>query len=178
MTIRRVARAQCTVLIGGETGTGKELVARAIHAESPRRRAPFQAVNCATFSPTLLESELFGHVRGAFTGAVRDRAGLFSLADKGTLFLDEVAEIPLDLQGKLLRVMQEKTFIPVGATRPVTVDVRVISATNKRPPPRSRRGPLPRGPELPPPGRAAVPSPLRHRHGDVEALFWHFVGGA
>src|SRR6266478_5048971 len=106
-------------------------VARAIHAESPRRKAPFQAVNCATFSPTLLESELFGHVRGAFTGAVRDRDGLFALADRGTLFLDEVAEIPLELQGKLLRVMQEKNFMPVGATRPVTVDVRVISATNK-----------------------------------------------
>src|SRR5437870_9794443 len=129
--LRRVARAQCTVLVGGETGTGKELVARAIHAESPRRKAPFQAVNCATFSPTLLESELFGHVRGSFTGAVRDRDGLFALADRGTLFLDEVAEIPLDLQGKLLRVMQEKNFMPVGATRPVTVDVRVISATNK-----------------------------------------------
>src|SRR5216110_2361468 len=131
VTLQRVARASCTVLLGGETGTGKELVARAIHAESPRKKAAFQAVNCATFSPTLLESELFGHLRGAFTGAVRDRAGLFALADGGTLFLDEVAEIPLELQGKLLRVMQEKTFVPVGATRPVTVDVRVISATNR-----------------------------------------------
>jgi len=174
--LRRVARAQCTVLVGGETGTGKELVARAIHAESPRRKAPFQAVNCATFSPTLLESELFGHVRGAFTGAVRDRQGLFALAHQGTLFLDEVAEIPLDLQGKMLRVMQEKTFIPVGATRPVNVDVRVISATNK-----SLRREVDEGrfrddlsyrlrvvPLLLP--------PLRRRDGDVEALFWHFVG--
>jgi len=173
--LRRVARAQCTVLVGGETGTGKELVARAIHAESPRRRAPFQAVNCATFSPTLLESELFGHVRGAFTGAVRDRQGLFALAHQGTLFLDEVAEIPLDLQGKLLRVMQEKTFVPVGGTRPVTVDVRVISATNK-----ALRQEVDEGrfredlsyrlrvvPLLLP--------PLRRREGDVEALFWHFV---
>src|SRR5213593_3018975 len=173
--MRRVARAQCTVLIGGETGTGKELVARAIHAESARRRAPFQAVNCATFSPTLLESELFGHVRGAFTGAVRDRAGLFALADGGTLLLDEVAEIPLDLQGKLLRVMQEKTFVPVGGTRPVTVDVRVISATNK-----ALRREVAEGrfrDDLSYRLRVVPLSlpPLRQREGDVEALFWHFV---
>ena len=175
VAIARVARAQCTVLVGGETGTGKELVARAIHAESPRRRASFQAVNCATFSPTLLESELFGHVRGAFTGAVRDRSGLFSLAHKGTLFLDEVAEIPLDLQGKLLRVMQEKTFIPVGATRPVTVDVRVISATNKllrREVGSGRfREDLHYRLQVVPLNLPA----LRDRPGDVEALFWHFV---
>src|SRR5262249_31515303 len=129
--VRRVAAAHCTVLLEGETRTGKELVARALHAESPRRKAPFQAVNCATFSPTLLESELFGHVRGAFTGAVRDRAGLFALADGGTLFLDEVAEIPLELQGKLLRVLQEKTLVPVGGTRSVTVDGRMISGDNE-----------------------------------------------
>ncbi|TMA65318.1 MAG: AAA family ATPase [Deltaproteobacteria bacterium] len=173
--LRRIARAQCTVLVGGETGTGKELVARAIHAESPRRRAPFQAVNCATFSPTLLESELFGHVRGAFTGAVRDRQGLFALAHQGTLFLDEVAEIPLDLQGKLLRVMQEKTFVPVGATRPVTVDVRVISATNK---PLRREVDEGRFREDLSYRLRVVPlllPPLRRREGDVEALFWHFV---
>ena len=173
--LRRVANAQCTVLVGGETGTGKELVARAIHLESPRRKAPFQAVNCATFSPTLLESELFGHVRGAFTGAVRDRAGLFALADGGTLFLDEVAEIPLELQGKLLRVMQEKTFVPVGATRPVTVDVRVISATNK-----ALRREVAEGrfrEDLSYRMRVVPLSlpPLRHRQGDVEALFWHFI---
>jgi transcriptional regulator with PAS, ATPase and Fis domain len=173
--IRRVARAHCTVLIGGETGTGKELVARAIHAESARRRAPFQAVNCATFSPTLLESELFGHVRGAFTGAVRDRAGLFALADKGTLLLDEVAEIPLDLQGKLLRVIQEKTFVPVGGTRAISVDVRVISATNK---PLQREVSEGRFREDLSYRLRVVPlalPPLRNRHGDIEALFWHFV---
>ena len=174
-TLRRIARASCTVLIGGETGTGKELVARAIHAESPRRKASFEAVNCATFSPTLLESELFGHVRGAFTGAVRDRAGLFALADGWTLFLDEIAEIPLELQGKLLRVMQEKTFLPVGATRSVTVDVRVISATNKAlraevAEGRFREDLSYRMHVVP----VSLP-PLRHREGDIEALFWHFV---
>jgi DNA-binding NtrC family response regulator len=174
--LRRIARAHCTVLVGGETGTGKELVARAIHAESSRRRAPFHAVSCATFSPTLLESELFGHLRGAFTGAFRDRAGLFELADRGTLFLDEVAEIPLELQGKLLRVMQEKTFIPVGGTRPVTVDVRVISATNK-----SLRVEVAAGrfrEDLSYRMRVVPLSlpPIRDRRGDVEALFWHFVG--
>jgi transcriptional regulator with PAS, ATPase and Fis domain len=177
VTLRRVAAAQCTVLVGGETGTGKELVARAIHAESPRRNAPFQAVNCATFSPTLLESELFGHVRGAFTGAVRDRAGLFTLAHTGTLFLDEVAEIPLDLQGKLLRVMQEKTFIPVGGTRPVSVDVRVISATNK-----DLRREMAAGRFRPDLSYRLQVVPLflpalRQRQGDVEALLWHFIDG-
>src|SRR5881397_3169890 len=174
-TLRRVAAAHCTVLVSGETGTGKELVARAIHAESPRRNAPFQAVNCATFSPTLLESELFGHVRGSFTGAVRDRDGLFALADRGTLFLDEVAEIPLDLQGKLLRVMQEKNFMPVGATRPVTVDVRVISATNKA---LGREVVEGRFREDLSYRMRVVPlflPPLRERRGDIEALFWHFV---
>ena len=174
-TLRRVARADCTVLLGGETGTGKELVARAIHAESPRRKAPFQAVNCATFSPTLLESELFGHVHGAFTGAVRDREGLFVLADRGSLFLDEIAEIPLDLQGKLLRVMQEKTFIPVGATRPVTVNVRVISATNKILRQEVAAGRFREDLSY---RLRVVPvylPPLRERRGDIEALFWHFV---
>jgi transcriptional regulator with PAS, ATPase and Fis domain len=175
-TLRRVARAHCTVLIGGETGTGKELVARAIHAESPRRRAPFRAVSCATFSPTLLESELFGHIRGAFTGAVRDRSGLFALADEGTLFLDEVAEIPLDLQGKLLRVMQEKTFVPVGGTRPVTVDVRVISATNKVLRQEVAEGRFREDLSY---RMRVVPlhlPPLRQRQGDIDALFWHFLG--
>jgi two-component system response regulator AtoC len=173
--LRRVARSDCTVLIGGETGTGKELVARAIHAESRRRAASFEAVSCATFSPTLLESELFGHVRGAFTGAVRDRAGLFARADHGTLFLDEVAEIPLDLQGKLLRVMQEKTFVPVGGSRPVTVDVRVISATNKvlRHEVEEGRFRVDLSYRL-----RVIPlslPPLRQRKGDIDALFWYFV---
>ena len=129
--IERVALSEASVLVRGETGTGKELVARAIHALGRRRDAPFRAVNCATFTPELLASELFGHVRGAFTGAVRDRPGLFALADGGTLFLDEVAEIPLDLQARLLRVLQERTYVPVGAAEPVAADVRLVAATHR-----------------------------------------------
>jgi len=173
--IRRVAPAECTVLIVGESGTGKELIAQAIHAEGGRRRGPFKAVNCATLSPTLLESELFGHVRGAFTGAVRDKPGLFTVANKGTLFFDEVAEIPLELQGRLLRVLQEMTFIPVGGTEAVHVDVRIISATNKVIPEevaagRFREDLSYRIRVFP----VHVPA-LRERKGDVEALVWHFV---
>ena len=130
-TIERVAESDVTVLIRGESGTGKEHVARAIHGLSPRRNKQFVAINCATLSPTLAESELFGHVKGAFTGAVRDHSGYFEQADGGTIFLDEVAEIPLDLQGKLLRVLQDHTFVPVGGTRPRTVNVRLLSATHR-----------------------------------------------
>lgn len=129
--IERVAAADVSVLIRGETGTGKELVARALHRLSSRASGPFRAVNCATLTPELLASELFGHVRGAFTGAVQARKGLFELADGGTIFLDEVADIPLDLQARLLRVLQERSFIPVGGTKPIEVDVRVLSATHR-----------------------------------------------
>jgi nitrogen regulation protein NR(I) len=129
--IDQVAQTNTTVLVTGESGTGKELVARAIHSKSPRRQKAFVVVNCAALSEHLLESELFGHVKGAFTGAHSDRQGRFELADGGTLFLDELALMSIPLQGKLLRVLQEKEFEPVGGARTIKVDVRIIGATNK-----------------------------------------------
>jgi len=129
--LRRVAPTDISVLIEGRSGTGKELLARAIHDNSKRADKPFRPVNCAGLTETLLESELFGHVRGAFTGAATDRKGLFEIADKGTLFLDEIGDMAMSCQAKLLRVIEDGTVFPVGSHKPIVVDVRVISATNQ-----------------------------------------------
>ena len=129
--IESVSRNKSTVLITGASGTGKELVARTLHARSPWSEGPFVAVNCGAVSETLLDSQLFGHKRGAFTDAVGDQEGLFQAAHRGTLFLDEVSEIPLGLQVKFLRAVQEREILPVGATQPRKVDVRIVAATNK-----------------------------------------------
>jgi len=128
---RSAARSQSTILILGESGTGKELLARAVHAESPRQQAPFVAVSCAALTETLLESELFGHERGAFTGAVARRKGKFESAHNGTLFLDEIGDITAKLQLDLLRVLEDRRFFRVGGSEPVEVDVRIIAATNR-----------------------------------------------
>jgi len=174
----RVARHNTTVLITGESGTGKEVLARAIHRMSPRCEGSFTAINCAAIPAQLLESELFGHVRGAFTGATADRAGLFELAHQGTLLLDEIGDLPLDLQAKLLRVLEESEIRRVGGREPRKVDVRVLAATAK---------PLEEAVERNEfradlfyrlnVVRLHLP-PLRERPDDVPALLAHFAGQA
>ena len=129
--LSQVADTGCTVLITGESGTGKELAARSLHGGSSRKGKPFVAVNCAAIPPTLVESELFGHVRGAFTGATTSRTGRFAQADGGTIFLDEIGEMELAVQAKLLRLIQDGELYPVGEETPSKVDVRILAATNR-----------------------------------------------
>lgn len=170
-----VAPTDATVLLLGETGTGKELVARAIHKISPRRNGPFITLNCAAIPTGLLESELFGYERGAFTGALSQKMGRFELANRGTLFLDEVGDIPLDLQPKLLRALQEKVFERLGGTRTIPIDVRLVAATNRRLPQMMRdklfRSDLYYRLMVFP----IVTPPLRNRPEDIPTLVRHFA---
>jgi two-component system response regulator HydG len=173
--IRRVAPTDATVLVLGESGTGKELVARAVHAGSPRAAGPFVSISCAAIPEGLLESELFGHERGAFTGAVRRKLGRFELAHEGTLFLDEVGEIPPQIQVKLLRVLQERRFERVGGEETIEVDARVVSATNRDLARMVEAGTFREDLYY---RLAVVPvtlPPLRERPGDVEELASHFL---
>ena len=175
--IDRVGPTNARVLIRGENGTGKELVARALHEQSPRRERAFVEVNCAAIPAELIESELFGHMKGSFTGAFADRAGKFELADGGTLFLDEIGDMSLSAQAKVLRVLQEGMVTRIGAARPVQVDVRVLAATNKRledeiTAGRFREDLLHRLNVIP-----IVVPPLRDRLEDLPTLVDHFMAG-
>ena len=174
--VSQVAPTDAAVLLLGETGTGKELLARALHQRSPRNGRPFVRVNCAAIPPTLIESELFGHEKGAFTGAVATRAGRFEAAHGGTLFLDEIGELGIDVQAKLLRVLQDGTFERVGSTRTHPLGCPHHRGHQPRPRTRHGRGPLPRGSLLP---AQRVPHrrcrPLRERRDDIPLLVWSVI---
>lgn len=173
--IAQVAPEKATVLIAGETGTGKELIAKALHQASPRKDALFVAVNCAAIPADILESELFGHEKGAFTGAVKERVGKFELADGGTLFLDEITEMPIQLQAKLLRVLQEGVVEKLGGNRQIALDIRVVAATNRDPLQVVKDGKLREDVYY----RLNVfqlnAPPLRERHGDIALLAQHLL---
>ena len=174
-TVERVAPSDLPVLIQGESGTGKELIARAVHRMSPRNLHPFVAINCGAVPETLLESELFGHEKGAFTGALSRKPGLFEVADKGVLFLDEVGEVAPAVQVKLLRAIETKEFFRVGGTRPVRTDVRVVSATNKNVKAEMAEGRFREDLYYRLNGVTLKLPPLRDRKGDVGLLARHFL---
>ncbi len=173
--LARIAASDVTVLIEGETGTGKELVAESLHRESRRAERPFVVFDCGAVTPTLVESELFGHERGAFTGAVAARAGVFEQADGGTIFLDELGELPKDLQPKLLRVLEKREVRRIGSQRPISVDVRVISATNRRLSTEVAQGNFRQDLFFRLAGTHVVVPPLRDRREDLALLVEHFL---
>ncbi len=174
-SIEQVAPTASTVLLRGETGTGKELVAHAIHINSPREAKPFVRVNCASLAQGVLESELFGHEKGAFTGAIARRAGRFEVANGGTLFLDEVGDLPMDVQIKLLRTLQEREFERVGGSETIKVDVRVVSATNRNLEEMIEKGEFREDLYYRLNVFPVTLPPLRERHGDLPLLMGHFI---
>ena len=174
-TLRRAAVSDVPVLLCGPSGVGKELMAAAVHNNSPRRSKPFLPVNCAGLADTLLESELFGHVKGAFTGAVNDRKGFFAMADGGTLFLDEIGDMPLGMQAKLLRVLEDQIVVPVGETSGKRVDVRIVSATNQNLEKAVEEKKFRQDLYFRIRGISVDVPPLTQRRGDIPLLVRHFI---